>query len=149
QPFEPFPLTLKGYLIVADTGEMGQTKEAVGDIAAQLKQNESEIRPKIQQLGKLAGTARELIQKNKLEEVGAVMTEAHRLLADLTVSNEKLDQLVEKALESGALGAKLTGGGRGGCMISLASSSKEAERVSKALLKAGAVQTWIHPLGAD
>lgn len=146
-PFEPFPLSLEGYLIVADTGQMGQTKEAVGDIAAQMNKQEAEISPKIKQLGQLADSAKESIQENELEKLGSLMTEAHRILSELTVSNDKLDTLVEKALETGALGAKLTGGGRGGCMISLASSSKEAERISNALLKAGAVQTWIHPLG--
>ena len=41
------------------------------------------------------------------------------------------------------MGAKLTGGGRGGCMIALAASEQEAQTISQALQDAGAVKTWI------
>ncbi len=45
------------------------------------------------------------------------MNQAHALLQKLGVSDPSLDKLVSFAQENGALGAKLTGGGRGGCMI--------------------------------
>jgi mevalonate kinase len=51
-----------------------------------------------------------------------------------------LDQLVEAALNAGALGAKLSGGGRGGNMIAFVERD-QAAAISSALLQAGATQT--------
>ena len=72
------------------------------------------------------------------------MTQNHALLQQLEVSNETLDHLVQTALENGAIGAKMTGGGLGGCMIALAANLEEAEKIAGALQQAGAVQTWTH-----
>lgn len=77
------------------------------------------------------------------------MTKAHIILDNLGVSDDKLNTLVSIAMDSGALGAKLTGGGRGGCMIALARNSKEANYISNKLLINGATNTWISRLGDD
>ncbi|MFG6194344.1 hypothetical protein [Nonomuraea sp. JJY05] len=37
-----------------------------------------------------------------------------------------MDQLIETALDAGAFGAKLTGGGPGGCVLALAAGPAEA-----------------------
>jgi len=60
----------------------------------------------------------------------------------MTVSCPELDRLVEAARKSGALGAKLSGGGRGGNMIALVRPDK-AEPVAGALMSAGAKRTLI------
>ena len=70
--------------------------------------------------------------------LGALMDENHSLLQEMTVSSPELDELVETARNAGALGAKLSGGGRGGNMIALA-EPEMAERVALALKEAGAV----------
>ena len=49
-----------------------------------------------------------------------------------------MDRLIQAALNAGAEGAKLSGGGRGGNMIAVASASK-MDAVEKALYDAGAV----------
>ena len=49
---------------------------------------------------------------------GRLLLESHASLRDrLKVSSPALDRLVETAIESGALGARLTGGGLGGCAV--------------------------------
>ena len=48
------------------------------------------------------------------------------------------------ARRAGALGAKLTGGGLGGCVIALANSAQAADRIRSALERSGASATWIH-----
>ncbi|RPH60825.1 MAG: mevalonate kinase, partial [Chloroflexi bacterium] len=53
-----------------------------------------------------------------------------------------LDRLALAAKASGAEGAKLSGGGRGGNMIALAQPGS-AEKVASALLSAGAKRTFI------
>ncbi len=62
---------------------------------------------------------RAAIEAGDLETVGAIMTENHRILIDMDLSHEILITLCNLALEMGALGAKLTGGGRGGYMNAL------------------------------
>jgi len=71
-----------------------------------------------------------------------LMDENHSLLQKLTVSLPELDQLVEAARKAGALGAKLSGGGRGGNMIALV-EPETAEAVASALKEAGAKNTII------
>jgi mevalonate kinase len=70
------------------------------------------------------------------------MDQNHDLLRTLGVSSIELDQLCQAARQAGALGAKLSGGGRGGNMIALARPA-EAERVARALLHAGAVRALV------
>jgi mevalonate kinase len=74
-------------------------------------------------------------------ELGSLMSINHTLLQQLTVSSPELDQLVTAALDAGALGAKLSGGGRGGNMIALVSANKIAQ-VKDALIRAGAVRVF-------
>jgi mevalonate kinase len=73
--------------------------------------------------------------------LGQVFTANHAVLRELGVSSPLLDQLTQAALEAGALGAKLSGGGRGGNIIALVEPSA-TEKVSSALLRTGAVHVW-------
>ncbi|MCK4223409.1 mevalonate kinase, partial [Candidatus Bathyarchaeota archaeon] len=59
-----------------------------------------------------------------------LMNESHRLLREIEVSCEELDCLVNLAQEQGAFGAKLTGGGGGGCMVALTPGKELQEKVA-------------------
>jgi mevalonate kinase len=93
-------------------------------------------------IGGISLTARRAIEAGTPELLGELMNENHALLQTLTVSSPELDRLVETALHAGALGAKLSGGGRGGNMIALLEPGS-AEAVSLALKEAGAKNTII------
>lgn len=67
----------------------------------------------------------------------------HEILQEMGVSSPELDRLVSAARGSGALGAKLSGGGRGGNMIALASPDN-APAIAQALQAAGAVRTIVN-----
>ena len=149
KPFVPFKMSVDAYLVVADTGIKGQTREAVGSIAALMKEHPEETMNDIHQLGELADKAKTAIEENSPIDLGSYMHQAHLLLDKLGVSNEQLNQLVDAALANGALGAKLTGGGRGGCMIALADSETTAQKISDALRETGTSNTWIYQLGDD
>ncbi|MGM9902675.1 mevalonate kinase [Enterococcus sp. 10A9_DIV0425] len=146
-PFDYFPLNIDAFLIVADTGIKGQTRAAVKDVAHLFDVNPQETGQKIQQLGYLTKQAKKAIIENSPEKLALAMNDSHILLKSLTISNDLLDTLIDTARFAGALGAKLTGGGRGGCMIALAQTKTEAQEISSALLEAGAVSTWIQGLG--
>lgn len=149
KPFEPLPLQMNAYLVVADTGQKGQTKDTVRDVSRLEQLYSEEARRIIRRLGALAEQAKVAIQEKNPVQLGECMKKAHSQLMTLTVSNAHLDRLVAAALYAGALGAKLTGGGRGGCMIALAADRMAAEKIAAALEHASAEQTWIHSLGGD
>jgi mevalonate kinase len=65
------------------------------------------------------------------------MNDNHKVLVQMRVSSKELDRLVSAAMMAGALGAKMSGGGRGGNMITLVEKSRE-EIVRDALYLAGA-----------
>ncbi|VHB02343.1 mevalonate kinase [Streptococcus pyogenes] len=140
--FETIEIALNGYLIIADTGIHGHTREAVNKVA----QFEETNLPYLAKLGALTqALERAINQKNKVA-IGQLMTQAHSALKAIGVSISKADQLVEAALRAGALGAKMTGGGLGGCMIALADTKDMAEKISHRLKEEGAVNTWIQML---
>jgi mevalonate kinase len=84
--------------------------------------------------------ARRVIEEGWVEMLGTLMDENHVLLQQMTVSSPELDKLVEAARNAGALGAKLSGGGRGGNMIALV-EPEGAEDIASALMIAGAKRT--------
>ncbi len=65
--------------------------------------------------------AERLLQRGNLVVLGEVMTEGHRSLAnDYRVSVSAVDELVDRLLaQPGVLGARMSGGGFGGCVIAL------------------------------
>jgi mevalonate kinase len=65
------------------------------------------------------------------------MNENHFLLQEIGVSHEKLDYLVDVARKNGAYGAKLTGGGGGGCMTALTPGKNLQEKVAEAIENEG------------
>lgn len=147
QPFEAFPLNVDAYLLVADTGIKGQTRQAVKDVATLVNQKGQSVQVIIDQLGDLTLEAKTAIIQNQAKRLGQIMTASHHLLQKLTVSNQTLDEAVEIALDNHALGAKLTGGGRGGCLIVLAKDLQNAKQIQEKLISYGMKRTWLQGLG--
>ncbi|WP_204983815.1 mevalonate kinase [Streptococcus equinus] len=140
--FSTLDLDLDAYLVIADTGIYGNTREAVEKVA----QAEEKNLPHLAALGDLTEQVQKAIQDKSISEIGPLMTKAHSHLQAIGVSIDKADQLVEISLKNGALGAKMSGGGLGGCIIALTETKAQAEKISKALTEGGAVQTWIEKL---
>ena len=140
--FSTLDLDLDAYLIIADTGIYGNTREAVEKVA----QAEENNLPHLAALGDLTEQVQKAITEKAIQKIGPLMTKAHAELQAIGVSIDKADQLVEISLENGALGAKMSGGGLGGCIIALTETKGQAEKISKALTEGGAVQTWIEKL---
>lgn len=145
--FQPFQLNMDAFLVVADTGIKGQTRKAVRDIAKLRELRPRETAKQIKSLGRLTQQAQQAILKNQPHILGDCMNQAQGLLRLLGTSNRHLDHLIETALTHEALGAKLTGGGRGGCMIALAENETSGRQLQQTLLDAGARNTWIEGLG--
>jgi mevalonate kinase len=142
QPLELFKAGKPFTIVIADTGVSAPTKESVGDVRRLWIDDRSRWETVFDKIGEISFTARRAIEAGRPELLGELMDENHSLLQKLTVSLPELDQLVEAARKAGALGAKLSGGGRGGNMIALV-EPETAEAVASALKEAGAKNTII------
>ena len=141
-PIETFKAGQPFTVVIADTGISAPTKESVSDVRRLWMNDKSRWETVFDKIGEISFTARRAIEAGKPELLGELMNENHALLQKLTVSSSQLDQLVEVAQNAGALGAKLSGGGRGGNLIALV-EPKIAESVSLSLKEAGAKNTII------
>ncbi|WP_051232878.1 mevalonate kinase [Acidipropionibacterium thoenii] len=128
--------------VLADSGHAGSTAQAVGAVKASLEADPTRVSGLIDRLGELAEGSLEQLARGDGETLGAQMFEAHRLLAELGVSDVALERLVDAAQAAGATGAKLTGGGRGGCVIALARDDEYGAKLEHVLRSAGAARTW-------
>jgi galactokinase len=83
----------------------------------------------------------ELLRQGRLAAIGPLLTSSHASLRDdLEVSTPALDALVDAAMRAGALGARMTGGGFGGCAIALVEVGRApaiVEEVSREALARG------------
>ncbi|MCS7071950.1 MAG: mevalonate kinase [Anaerolinea sp.] len=141
QPFEPIRPHQPLHILIGDTGVRASTKHAVGDVRRLLETQPERFQPVIAAIGDLVRQARDCIEHGPIEQLGRLMVRNHDLLQMLTVSSPKLDRLVHAALNAGALGAKLSGGGRGGNMIALVTPSTRSA-VETCLRRSGAVAVY-------
>src|SRR5699024_2618005 len=127
--------------VLADTGQHGSTAEAVGRVRARRAADPVPTGGAIDRPAETTGAAVD-VRSGDRDTIGARMLEAHDLLGGLGVSSPTLDSLVAAATAAGARGAKLTGGGLGGCVLALADDDESAEELADALRAAGAPRTW-------
>lgn len=140
--FSQIEMNLGAYLIIADTGVHGHTREAVQAVEAL----EEAALTYLHRLGDLVEKAERAIEKKDLTSLGSAMTEAHDNLKMLSVSSPEADKLASFAISNGALGAKMSGGGLGGCIIALVEKADKAKDLAEKLEKEGAVNAWIESL---
>jgi mevalonate kinase len=89
------------------------------------------VEPIFDAIGAISARAVPLIREGRLDELGALMNVNEGLLEAVGVCTRELSELVYAALGAGgALGAKLTGAGGGGCMIALPSPGNWAALVT-------------------
>lgn len=128
--------------VIADSGVRGRTREAVAAVRALRDADPIAVERRLDRLGALAREGRAALASPKPEEIGVRMDEAHALLGELGVGDPALDRLAGIARTGGALGAKLTGGGRGGCVLVLARDPDHATELAHDLRERGAAATW-------
>lgn len=134
-------------LVIGSSGITSDTKEVV-DAVKKLKDKD----PKwfdgiIGEYSRLVAQGRQALEKFDLPLVGKLMDKNHTLLQEITVSNDVLDSMVLITRKAGALGAKVTGTGRGGNMIALTPGAKLRDKVASALQAAG-YEVWKTTIGA-
>ncbi|MBN1890542.1 MAG: mevalonate kinase [Thermoflexales bacterium] len=140
QPIETFLIGRPFSLAIGDTGIPSPTHLAVGEVRAAWQADPERYERQFRHMGSTVRMARSAIERGDLNALGAFMDSNHALLQELGVSCAALDSLVAVARHAGALGAKLSGGGRGGNAIALMppDDPKLHKRVKEAWLEAGA-----------
>ena len=90
--------------------------------------------------------AADLLRAGQLDRVGPLLSASHSSLRDdFEVSWPEADAAVEAALEAGALGARMTGGGFGGSVIALVPAAATAD-VTAAVAAMFARRGWRSPV---
>ncbi|MFX1402150.1 MAG: mevalonate kinase, partial [Promethearchaeota archaeon] len=133
-------------LVIADTGITASTAEVVSDVRRLKEKNQDKFKSIFKQYEKIAMNAKKALLKGKKNKVGKLMNQNHTLLQMLTVSGEINDKIVEIARNNGALGAKVTGTGRGGLVIALTSDLDSQMKISNAIENQG-FSTWKTTIG--
>jgi mevalonate kinase len=124
-------------IVMANSGVVADTKEMVLGVAERKKKYPQKYDQIFKQVEELVFEARKALEDFDLKKVGELMNDNHRLLQQIEVSCKELDYLVELARKNGAYGAKLTGGGGGGCIVALTPGKKSQEKVAKAIENEG------------
>ncbi len=122
------PLTL----VVASDGRSVPTRQMVDQVYQLKLADPGGWDRVIARAETLVKQAKQALLDGDASVIGQFMDINHGLLQSIGVSTPLLDEMVVKARENGAYGAKLTGGGGGGCMIALCPDT-EAQRVVEAL----------------
>ena len=151
--FSYIDLNLDAYLVIADTGIYGNTGEAIQNV----KNLGDKAELSLKKLGRLTDemtriltgnieNKEEKIRREKISKIGEIMTAANTELGKLNITIEKTELFVKTAIENGAAGAKISGGGLGGCVIALAENLEIMEKVKNGFTKCGAENIWVEKI---
>ena len=151
--FSYIDLNLDAYLVIADTGIYGNTGEAIQNV----KNLGSKAELSLKKLGRLTDEMTRIltgnienkekkIRREKISKIGEIMTAANIELGKLNITIEKTELFVKTAIENGAAGAKISGGGLGGCVIALAENLEIMEKVKDGFTKCGAENIWVEKI---
>ena len=151
--FSYIDLNLDAYLVIADTGIYGNTGEAIQNV----KNLGDKAELSLKKLGRLTDemtriltgnieNKEEKIRREKISKIGEIMTAANTELGKLNITIEKTELFVKTAIENGAAGAKISGGGLGGCVIALAKNLEIMEKVKDGFTKCGAENIWVEKI---
>jgi len=124
-------------VVLGNTGVTANTA-ALDDLVEKDKERDPDLfRTRLEKITRQARAVKKGLEVWDLERVGTIMSENHKILIDMGLSHEMLIELCDLALEKGALGAKLTGGGMGGYMVALTPEKGLQESVASAIEEKG------------
>ena len=137
QHFEKIPTPKPFEIVLANSGITANTALLDEVTEAQRKADPVLLASRFKIITGQAHDMKKALEAGDLETVGKIMSDNHKLLTEMQFSHEILNYLCNLALEKGALGAKVTGGGRGGYMVALTPGKKLQDTVASAFDKEG------------
>lgn len=123
---KPFEIVLANSGITANTALLDEF------IERQKKADPETFAARLKVITAQALQMKAALENGDLPRVGKIMSENHKVLIDMEMSHKTLDYLCKLAVQKGALGAKVTGGGRGGYMVALTPGRGLQEAVASA-----------------
>jgi mevalonate kinase len=137
QHFEKIRTPKSFEIVLANSGITANTA-LLDEVTDQQKKDDPQLfSTRMKTITAQAKKMKQALEAGDLEAVGKIMTTNHKLLTEMQLSHDILDYLCKLALEKGAWGAKVTGGGRGGYMVALTPGIDLQERVALAFEKEG------------
>jgi mevalonate kinase len=120
EPLQPLRSNKPLHLAIGYSGESSSTKEMVASVARQLEDDPKRVNEAFEAIEVLVRNARLAIESGDHIALGQLLDLNHGILSSLLLCTSKLDEMCQTARSAGALGAKMTGAGGGGCMFALA-----------------------------
>jgi mevalonate kinase len=117
------------HLVIGYSGEPSSTKEMVASVRRQLESDPERVNKAFAGIEALVRNAKLAIEAGNHVALGQLLDLNHTILSSLMLCTTKLDEMCQAAREAGALGAKMTGAGGGGCMFALAAKHDQALRL--------------------
>ncbi len=133
-------------LVIANSGITASTTEVVADVRRLKEENPEKFKGIFIKYKSLAEKAKDALLKGDITTIGKLMNQNHTLLQNITVSGEINDKLVDISIKNGAIGAKMTGTGRGGLTIALTENEEIQEKIANAIENEG-YDVWKSMIG--
>jgi mevalonate kinase len=108
--------------IIANSAQVHDTRDIVKQVRNFKEKNEDIFRKLCEREIEIVNNATMALKENNLNQLGSLMLKNYDLLKQIGISTEKIDLLVREAKKT-SYGAKITGAGGGGCIISLVDNS--------------------------
>lgn len=121
------------YLVVVGTGITASTTKVVADVRKLKERHEAAFRHVLARYTDIVREAAQALRSGDVRRVGALMRANHQLCRHIGVSCDAIEAIVSRCDALGALGAKLSGTGRGGIVIALAESPAAQKALSEGL----------------
>lgn len=117
------------------TGIYGDTGSLVGEVR-KLRKTRPEITDTIiETIGEITDIGIDTLRGGNMKKFGVLINANQNLLEALGVSSPEIRGLIKATRNSGAIGAKLTGAGGGGCMIAI--TPKDSDNIAKVIQENG------------
>ena len=130
QHFERIPTPKPFEIVLANSGITANTA-LLDEVTEQQKKEDPQLfSSRLKTITDQAHDMQKALEAGDLAKVGKIMSANHKILGEMQFSHEILDYLCKLALEKGAWGAKVTGGGRGGYMVSLTPGKDLQDKVA-------------------
>lgn len=108
--------------IISNSGQIHDTRDVVRQVRNFKEKNESFFKNLCEQETGIVNSAITSLKENNMNKLGLLMLQNHDLLKKIGISTDKIDLLINEARKT-SYGAKITGAGGGGCIISLVDNS--------------------------
>jgi len=134
---EPLRLGAPLVLAVGHSGLASSTRSMVESVARQRDRRPELVQKTFDGVAAVVRNARLALEAGDVVALGKLLDMNQMLLAGLLLSTQEIEAMCAAARGEGALGAKLTGAGGGGCVVALAETRAGAERILAAWKREG------------